>query len=156
MPKEKSCGAIVFKTHKNQRFLGHRKSKGFSSGQKPVKYLILHYEEGHWDFPKGHVDKGETEQETVKREVKEETGIDDIEFVKGFKETIRYFFRAKGQLINKEVVYYLVESKTEEVKLSFEHVGFEWLEFEDALKKLTFDNARDLLRKANELIHNKN
>ncbi len=167
MPKEKSCGAIVFKTAKNQRFLGHRKSSemrvssrtrsqlsGFSSEQKDgIKYLLLHYEAGHWDFPKGNQEKKETEEHAAAREVKEETGISEIEFIKGFRETIKYFYKKDGETIYKEVVFFLAQSPTENVKLSFEHIGYAWLSYENAYKRLTFNNSKELLRKANWFLY---
>ena len=48
---------------------------------------------GHWDFPKGHIEKGEKIKDTIRREVEEETGLKDIKFIEGFKEWIKYFFK---------------------------------------------------------------
>lgn len=136
MPKEKSCGAIVFKRQKDG-----------------AKYLLLHYEAGHWDFPKGHMEKNEKEEITAAREIKEETGIDDIEFVDGFRDVIKYFYKKGEETMHKEVVFFLAESATEEVKLSFEHIGYAWLGYEHAFKKLTFNNSKELLRKANHFLY---
>jgi len=136
MPKEVSAGAIVF-----------RRDKG-------IKYLLLKYEEGHWDFAKGHIEKGEDEETTVRREVEEETGIKQIDFIKDFKEKIHYFFRAEGKTIYKEVFFYLVETKEEKVKLSFEHIGYEWLDYEKALERLTYKNAKVILEKADKSLKN--
>jgi len=137
MPKEKSCGAIVFKRQKDSS----------------VKYLLLHYEAGHWDFPKGHQEKKETEEQAAAREIKEETGIEGIEFVKGFREIIKYFYKRDGKTVYKEVAFFLAESATEKVQLSFEHIGYAWLSYENAYKKLTFNNSRELLRKANQFLY---
>ena len=135
MPREVSAGAIIV-----------RKSP---SGRE---FLILHYELGHWDFTKGHIEKGEDERETVRREVTEETGITDIMFVEGFRETIKYFFKWKGRGIFKIVIFYLVETPQKEVKLSHEHIGYEWLSFGDAMKRLKFKNSRTILEKAYEVL----
>lgn len=137
MPKEKSCGAVVF-----------TKQKDIS-----VKYLILHYEAGHWDFPKGNQEKNEKEEMTVAREIKEETGIEDIEFVDGFREIIKYFYKKDEETVYKEVVFFLAQSATEEVKLSFEHIGYAWMSYENAYKRLTFNTAKELLRKANQFLY---
>ena len=134
MRKEKSAGAIVFRKEK-----------------EPV-YLLLHYEAKHWDFPKGHVEKNETDEQTVRREVAEETGIEDIKLIKGFKERIQYYYKLKSETINKTVNFYLARTNTEKVTISFEHIGFAWLSYEKAMEQLTFKNAKEILEKANEFL----
>jgi len=138
MPLEKSAGAVVF-----------RKEKG------KIYYLLLHYQAGHWDFPKGIIEKGEKIEETVKREVREETGIKDIKFIEGFKEWIKYFFKLKSKNIFKIVTFFLAETQTQEVKISWEHIGYKWLHYEEALEQLTFKNAKEILQKANEFLTKK-
>lgn len=117
-----------------------------------VKYLLLHYEAGHWDFVKGNVEPNESEQETVIRELREETGITDAKFIENFKEKIDYFYRRQGTTIHKEVIFFLMETHTETVKISYEHVGYIWLNYQQAMEKLTFKNARDVLKKAHKLM----
>ena len=134
MKKEKSAGAIVFRKEK-----------------EPI-YLLLHYEMGHWDFPKGNIEPGEKDLETVKREIQEETGIKDIEILKDFKEEIHYYYKFEGELITKTVVFYLAKTDAEKVNLSFEHIGFAWLSYDKALDKLTFKNAKQILKKANDFL----
>ena len=136
MPKEKSCGAIIFKKQKNGS----------------IKYLLLHYEAGHWDFPKGNQEKGETEEQAAAREIKEETGIEDIEFIDGFRETIKYFYKKGEETVYKEVVFFIAQTRAEEVKISFEHIGYAWMNYEHAYKRLTYGNAKELLEKANEFL----
>lgn len=140
MPVEKSAGAIVF-----------RRGKG------TILYLLLHYQASHWDFPKGHIEKGESEEEALRREVFEETGIKDLELIPGFRKRIKYFFKAyprgrakknKRETVLKFVVFYLAETKTKNVRISFEHIGYQWLPYERAMEQLTFENARGILRKA--------
>ena len=116
-------------------------------------YLLLHYESGHWDFPKGHIESGEDPEETAKRELQEETGISEMRLVDGYMQTLRYFFRQKGIGIFKVVIFFLAETTQSEVTLSAEHVGFDWLPYDAALARLTFKNSRDLLIKANEHLH---
>ena len=135
MPVERSAGAVIFR----------------NEGEK-ILFLLLHYEEGHWDFPKGHVEKGEKTEETVRREVREETGLTQINFLPGFKETIRYFFRSGRKKILKFVAYLLAETSQKEVKLSFEHIDSAWLSFEEAKAKITFATSRKVLEKANAFL----
>ena len=132
MPREISAGVIVFRR-----------------APQP-QYLLLHYESGHWDFPKGHIEPGEEARETAMRELKEETGISAVRFLDGYKETLRYFFRQKGIGIFKIVIYFLAETDHSDVTLSSEHIGFKWLPYDAALARLTFTNSRDLLVKAHE------
>jgi bis(5'-nucleosidyl)-tetraphosphatase len=134
MLNEKSCGAVVYIRNPD------------------VKYLLLQYEAGHWDFVKGNVEKGENEQQTAVRELGEETGITDAQFIDGFKETISYFYKRQGAVVLKEVVFFLMETKTVDIKLSFEHIGFTWLTYEEAMRKLTFKNARDVLQKTQDFL----
>ena len=117
-------------------------------------YLLLHYESGHWDFPKGHVEKDETEEETAQRELLEETGITSAEFITGFRETISYHYSFKKKTRLKEVIYFLMTTSQKEITLSDEHIGFLWLPYDDALKKLTFENAKSTLQKAHAFLLN--
>ena len=116
------------------------------------KYLLLRYEAGHWDFVKGNVEPKESEKDTVIRELQEETGIVEARFIDDFREKIEYFYRRQGATIHKEVIFFLLETHTETVKLSFEHVGFIWLDYQHAMEKLTFKNAKDVLQKAHKLL----
>ena len=135
MIKERSAGAVIF----------------YAREREP-EYLLLHYTAGHWDFPKGNIEPGESELETVRREVEEETGIRDIELVYGFKKLIRYYYRKGKELVSKEVVFYLAESKTKDVRISWEHTGYVWLGYEDAVNRLTYKSAKEVLRDAHEAV----
>ncbi len=117
-----------------------------------VNFLILRYPANHWDFVKGHMEEGEDEIETVLRETEEETGIKGINILFGFREEIEYFYRGKGELHHKEVVYYLAETSQEEVRISHEHKGFDWLSYDEALDRLTFKNSKDVLRRARRFL----
>jgi bis(5'-nucleosidyl)-tetraphosphatase len=132
--REKSCGAVVFKRNEE------------------VQYLLLHYEAGHWDYVKGQVEPHESEKGTVTRELEEETGITNPRFIEGFREEINYFYRRDRRTVYKEVIFFLIESKDSNVKLSYEHVGYEWLNYEEAMAKLTFANAKKVLARAHEFL----
>ena len=143
MPIEKSAGAIIF-----------RKEKG------KIFYLVLHYpadkkilsSKGHWDYVKGHIEKDETLEDTIKREAEEEAGIEDLKFVEGFKEWFKYFFKRKDENIFKIVTFLLAETKTKKIKLSHEHLDYKWLPYEEASKQLTFKNAKNVLEKAHKYL----
>jgi bis(5'-nucleosidyl)-tetraphosphatase len=135
---EKSCGAVVY----------------LKKGSETL-YLLLHYEAGHWDFVKGNVEPNETEKETVVRELREETGIVDAHFIEGFKEKIEYYYRRQGDTVHKEVIFFLMETNTENITISFEHIGSIWLTYNQAIEKLTFKNAKDLLKKASNFLNKK-
>jgi bis(5'-nucleosidyl)-tetraphosphatase len=151
MPREKSAGAIIYRTENGN-----------------IYYLLLHYapsepgKRGHWGFAKGHVEEGETEEETAKREVAEEAGIKDLKIISGFKKQEKYFFRKnyglkgearkKAPWVFKLVIFFLAETKTKEIKISPEHTDFLWLPFDEAIKRTTFKNSKKLLEDANDFI----
>jgi len=128
--KAKSCGAIVI-------------YKG-----KESKFLLLKHRLGHWDFPKGLVEKGETEKETARREVEEETGL-KIKIGKKINK-VQYTYTFKKKLITKEVVFFLAESKNMKVTISPEHTAFTWAPYLKAMSLLPFKNQKETLKKANE------
>ncbi len=137
MIKEESAGAVIFMRDGNR-----------------VLYLLLHYKHksDYWDFTKGNIEQGEDEHETVRREVLEETGLNDISFIDGFKEDTNWFYKRDGKTVFKEVVYFLVETKSKDVKISEEHIGYEWLSYDEALNRIGYKNSKDILRKANEFL----
>jgi bis(5'-nucleosidyl)-tetraphosphatase len=135
MPEEHSAGAIIFR----------REGELFY-------FLLLHYEKGHWGAPKGHIEKGETIEDTARREIEEETGLTDFEIKKGFKETIQYFFHNPEGRVFKTVVFLLVETRTKEIKISFEHTGYQWLPFEEALAETTYKDEKKVLKLAAEFL----
>ena len=130
MIEERSAGAVIF-----------------SETPDGMIFLLLNYPSGHWDFVKGNIEEGETLRQTVVREIMEETGIFDVEFVNGFEDKIEYHYQRDGNMVHKEVVFFLAKTKTTDVKISHEHLGFVWLSFNDALKKLTYKNAQNILKK---------
>ena len=134
MIEERSAGAVVFNETKSGKI-----------------FLLLNYPSGHWDFVKGNIEDKETLQQTVVREIREETGITDVEFIDGFEDKIEYHYQRNGDLVHKEVIFFLAKTKTINVKISHEHLGFAWLSFDEALKKLTFKNAKNIMNKIKKL-----
>jgi len=137
MREQKSAGIVLFRN---------------DSGKN--EFLLLNYPQGHWDFIKGKVEQGETPHETASRETKEETGISDIEFIDSFEESVEYNFRFKNEDIHKTVVFFLAKTNEKKISLSHEHNDFVWLEYDNALKKTTFRNAKNVLSKTNEFLLN--
>ena len=137
MREQKSTGIVLFRNDSDKN-----------------EFLLLNYPQGHWDFIKGKVEEGETSHETASRETKEETGITNIEFVDGFEESVEYDFRFKKENIHKKVIFFLAKTNEKNIKLSHEHNDYLWLEYNDALKKTTFENAKNVLTKANEFLSN--
>lgn len=149
MPVEKSAGAIVF----------------YRNPDNKIEYLLLEHPTGYWGFPKGLIEQGEKIEEAALRECREETGLEELKLMPGFKETVRYFFKVKyvyqvekrgfkmGESVLKFVTYFLAESKNKDVKISFEHEGHEWFGPEEAIEKLKkYKDSQITLKKANEFL----
>ena len=115
-------------------------------------FLLLRYPSGHWDFVKGKMEKDESTHETAVRETKEETGIEDVSFLENFEEWIDYNFQYQGELVQKKVVFFLAETKTKEIEISHEHLDYIWMDYNAAMEKTTFDNAKTVLTRAQALL----
>lgn len=124
----------------------------FNENSDNIEYLLLHYPTGHWEFPKGKREEGEAEVDTIKREIKEETAIDNIEFINGFRKKITYNYKKRGNFVEKEVIFYLGRTNSKKVKLSFEHQGYKWLNYDFAIKLLTYQNSKIILKEANSFL----
>ena len=115
---------------------------------KARDFLLLHYVSGHWDFPKGKIEPGETKHQAAIRELAEETGL-TAEILPGFEEQFTYWFRSHdgGEMLQKTVYFFIGRTEQKDVVLSHEHIGFIWLPYEVALEKLTYNNAQEMLKK---------
>ena len=127
--EERSAGAVVVNENGGRRYI-----------------LLLN--NGKWDFPKGNMEEGETELQTVRREVEEETGLKDLNVLDGFRRVIEYFYRRDGKNVHKRVVYFLAETSEERITISQEHQGFGWFSYQEALKKASYDNSKATLKEA--------
>lgn len=133
MVYEKSCGAIVYRRfHGNVELL-----------------LIKNANGGHWSFPKGHVERNETEEETALREIKEETGI-DVVLDTNFRHMITY---APKKDISKDVIYFLAKAISYDYTPQEEEIAqIKWVEINHANSILSYDNDRQLVTKAKGVI----
>ena len=136
MAKELSSGIVLFYKENNH-----------------IEYLLLKHSQGHWAFPKGHVESEESLQETALRETKEETGL-EIDLNDKFRKQITYFFKSKDVIISKDVIFFLAQSKNMKVILSEEHTDFKWLPFSKALRLLKYKTQKETLKKANNYLKN--
>ncbi|MBD5143931.1 MAG: NUDIX domain-containing protein [Ruminococcus sp.] len=135
MHYEKSCGAIVYRRfHGNIEIL-----------------LIRHINSGHWSFPKGHVESGETEIETALREIKEETAI-DVYIDPTFRETVSYSPKRDTQKI---VVYFIARAKNYNFMPQKEEISeIRWVDAGYAPRLLTYENDKNIVVKAKNIIKN--
>lgn len=132
--RERSAGAVVFTRDGDER-----------------RFLLL-YNQGRWDFAKGGIEKGETEEDTCVREVREESGLSRLKFVPGFRLMIQYYYRRGGETVHKSVVFFLARSNEVDVRVSDEHQGFAWFRYEDAVRMATYDNSKRVLKAANRFL----
>jgi 8-oxo-dGTP pyrophosphatase MutT (NUDIX family) len=130
---ERSCGAIAFK-----------------KVNSAVKFLLIkNKRSSNWSFPKGHIEVGETDEQTAIREVKEETGI-DIDIIRGFKGKSVYQIQGK---IEKTVYIFAARAKTTDITIQQEEIeSYKWADYRSAMKSLKFDNDRSILWRANTFL----
>jgi bis(5'-nucleosidyl)-tetraphosphatase len=132
-----SAGVIVFCEKDGQRL-----------------YLLLRTRSGFWDLAKGKIEGGETLQQAALRELKEESGLDSIELLPGFQEMLVYsFVDQESQPVYKTVYFFVGKAAADaHVILSKEHSDFVWLPFHEAINRLTYQTARDMVTKAHNFI----
>ncbi|MBQ7990998.1 MAG: NUDIX domain-containing protein [Oscillospiraceae bacterium] len=134
MTYEKSCGAVVYRRH---------------HGNLEI-LLIKHIHSGHWSFPKGHTEAGESEIQTALREIKEETGI-DVMIDPTFRETVTYYPKKDTQ---KVVVYFLAKARSYDVvPAEGEIAEAKWVDFGYANSLLIYENDRTIVAKAKGCIN---
>jgi 8-oxo-dGTP pyrophosphatase MutT (NUDIX family) len=146
MLKEYSYGAVVYK---------------ISGEEEPLFLLVKSKISGRWGFPKGHIEEGETGIETARREIFEETGLKDIEFIDGFEEEDIYIIdgtrpETKGKPAEKHSVYFLARALSEPDGFDKEEIlQMRWASLADTDKLLYFSNQKKTVKLAYEIINSK-
>ena len=134
--RETSAGGVVYRLHEGGAL-----------------FLLIKDSYQNWGFPKGHLESGERAEDAALREVREETGIDDLA-LRGRIETIDWYFRFRGQLIHKVCHFYLME--TNQATTNPQHAegitACRWVSYDDARAAISYANARKVLGQANEMI----
>tara|TARA_B000000475_G_C15901747_1_gene408880 strand:- start:503 stop:877 length:375 start_codon:yes stop_codon:yes gene_type:complete len=116
--------------------------------------LLLQYPQGHWSFPKGHIEEDDKDHfATAKRELLEETGISEVSIIDGWMSRTEYTFFSKGSPTTKQVFWYLANTDELNVTLSHEHTNYMWVNFDEASEQLTFDQEVNLLNSAKDFLN---
>ena len=115
--------------------------------------LLLQYPQGHWDLPKGHVEKDDDNNyQTAERELKEETGISELSFIENFEYRTEYQFKHKGKRKSKQVYWYIATTEEISINLSKEHHNYVWLDWELAIEQATHTETKELIKTAYEFM----
>lgn len=136
---QRAAGVVLYRDDEERRYLLLRSALT----RRPV-----------WEFPKGGIEAGETEQEAAERELQEESGldVDDYRIEPGFREEEHYFFTrgtgAERRLISKQVTYFLARWRAGEVQISHESSRFCWATYDEAAHLLRFPQKRRVLERA--------
>ena len=127
MKIEKSCGAVVFR----------------EKDYKKQILLIRHVNGGHWAFPKGHVEKDETEEQTALREILEETGL-SVRLDNRYRQVVSYSPRKD---VIKDVVYFVAHAPRDinAVAQEGEISQIKWVDMHAAVEYVSFDNDKKIL-----------
>lgn len=115
------------------------------------KVLMVKNQKNQWLLPKGHIEGDESDEEAAIREIKEETGI-DAKIVQGFREEDTYWFKDKGNLVKKEVVFFMANAKNKEIIVDKTELSdAAWFDWDSSIDVASFDSVKKLLKKAREL-----
>ena len=130
---ERSCGAIVYRIINDElRFL-----------------LIRNKRSTYWGFPKGHMERDETKEDTARREVLEETGL-HITIIPHFSAKSEYTIQGK---VEKAVTIFLASTEDTQTVIQQEEIDdYVWYNYDKAYQVLKFDNDRQIIKRAYEFI----
>ncbi len=133
---ETSAGGVVFRVHDGE----------------PL-FLLIRDSYRNWGFPKGHLEPEEQPHAAALREVREETGLDVLS-LDGAIETIDWFFRFRGKLVHKVCHFFLMHTDNDRTIPQREEgiTACRWARFDEAVRLVSYANARDVLSRANEMV----
>ena len=116
-------------------------------------FLLIRDSYANWGFPKGHLESGERAEDAALREVREETGLDDLN-VRGTIDTIDWYFRFRGRLIHKVCHFFLMEtSQADTAPQRAEGItACRWAAYGEAVDSISYGNARQVLHHAFEMV----
>lgn len=143
---EESVGAVI--SYAPSQFMV-RNSQSGRLKCKTRQFLLMKSPRGDWNFVKGHRENGETDYQTLRREIQEETGIRRFAVLNYLGE-VNYTFLKKDTEIEKVVKFYHVGTFNSQIRISQEHVDYAWLGYEQARGLLTFWQSKDILEKVSE------
>jgi bis(5'-nucleosidyl)-tetraphosphatase len=113
-------------------------------------YLLVQHHAGHWAFPKGHAERGESDEQAARRELREETGVANVTLLDDFSLTETYFFKRNGQNVAKTVRYFLGLVKSHSVRIQVAEIkDYAWADFAKASSLITFSESQRMLNEAN-------
>ena len=134
MTYEKSCGAVVY-----------------TRAGDTVKYVLVQSLEGFWGFPKGHMEPGETEEQTALREIYEEVRL-KVRIQKGFRTTDEHAIPSKPDVIKQIVYFCAAYDHQEAIPQDSELKAVALATYEEALEMFQFESSRRILREAHDFL----
>lgn len=128
--REPTAGGIVFRRNKSSE----------------VEILLIQDAKDRWTIPKGHIEEGETAQQTARREIGEEAGLMDVDML-GWLGKIHFRYRRLDKLVLMTTQIYLVGARGDNNKIIKEEWmnGIKWFSFQDALDAIEYEDIGKLM-----------